>query len=93
METVVKTAESHDWIRVAYTIAFIDSWDVDYLSFQINDVPLKTTLRTYGRPVRDAQCSSDAWGRDRFATSYTTFLVEFPHSEPTVKLTWVDTLD
>jgi len=40
VETVVKTTESHDWIRVAYTIAFIDSWDVDYLSFQINDVPL-----------------------------------------------------
>jgi hypothetical protein len=80
VETSVSIAEKHDWVRVVYTVAFIDSWDArDWLTFSIDGVPVRSTQRTWGRTIEKAQCSTPGWGA-RFHTTFTTYIIEFPHT-------------
>jgi hypothetical protein len=89
----VDTSKPHDFLIISYTPAFINSWDApDFLAFYVNYEPIYTTRRVDGRSIPFGNCVNEGW-QNKFDTTYPAYFAVIPHSDKTVTLSWMDTLD
>lgn len=93
IKTTVKLPEKHDWVRIVYTVAFVDTWDAkDWMTLFVDGKPVRSVQRVMGSVIPTAKCFNPAYG-EGWSTRFLNVVIEIAHTANQIELAWEDSLD